>query len=203
MERKLGKIYQWKAIGQCLKGDSCSFSHEQTSGNGRGQRPEGQTSSPAPKAKAQTDEKLPSESSGYRENPSGTRGRFPCRDFLKGKCTNSSCNCWHPPVCNNYKSEAGCAYGSKCRFSHVEADGQPSKKSEKSGCKGSVALLKEFIPLGCVSRDSHPRKSMLWKRLTIGCNTHRQILHGHTAPLQKKKGKKVSIAGRHSEVRAS
>ena len=24
------------------------------------------------------------------------------------KCTNPSCNCWHPLVCLNYKSESGC-----------------------------------------------------------------------------------------------
>ena len=30
----MGECYQWKAHGQCSKGDSCSFSHDtQTSGN--------------------------------------------------------------------------------------------------------------------------------------------------------------------------
>ena len=58
----------------------------------------------------------------------------------------------------NYKSESGCTYGDKCRFRHVEADAQPSKKSKNSGVKGSVALLKESLQLGCVSQDSHPSK---------------------------------------------
>ena len=30
-------------------------------------------------------------------------------------------------------------FGIKCRFRHVEADGQPDRKSKKSGDKGSVA----------------------------------------------------------------
>ena len=45
-------------------------------------------------------------------------------------------------MCLNCKSESGCKYGDKCRFRHVEADGQPSKKSKKRGVKGSVSLLK-------------------------------------------------------------
>ena len=58
--------------------------------------------------------------------------------FLRGKSTYPSCNFWHPPVCLNYKSESGCKHGDKCRFRHVEADGQPSKKSKKSGVKDQL-----------------------------------------------------------------
>ena len=43
----------------------------------------------------------------------------------------------------------------KCRFRHVEADGQTSKKSKKSGGNGSVALLQESVQFGCASQDSH------------------------------------------------
>ena len=55
VERKVGECFLWKAIGRCSKGDSCSFSHDPASGNRRDQRQEGQSSSPAPEAKAQTD----------------------------------------------------------------------------------------------------------------------------------------------------
>ena len=52
-----GKLecFQWKAHGQCSKGDSCSFSHDiQASGNsGKGQRRKGRSSSPASHPKAQ------------------------------------------------------------------------------------------------------------------------------------------------------
>ena len=39
--------------------------------------------------------------------------------------------------------------------------GSPVKKSKKSGGKGSVALLKETIQLGCESQDYPWRKSIL------------------------------------------
>ena len=54
VERRMGKCYQWKANGQCSRGDSCSFIH----GNNRGQR--AQSSSPAPKAQTQIDGRKPS-----------------------------------------------------------------------------------------------------------------------------------------------
>ena len=44
VETKVGECYQWKATGQCARGDSCSFSH----GPNRGSK--AQSSSPAPQA---------------------------------------------------------------------------------------------------------------------------------------------------------
>ena len=84
VERKVGECYQWKAIRQCSKGDSCSFRHDPVTGNtGEAQRQKGQSSSPAPNAKSQTDGKTPSKSSGSRgESSSGTRGKIPCRYSL-------------------------------------------------------------------------------------------------------------------------
>ena len=142
VESKVGACYQWKAIGQCSRGDSCSFSHADAPRKGCGQRQEEQTSSPTPEAKVQADGKLPSKSSGHRgETPSGTRGRIPCRDFLKGTCMNSSCNHWHPPVCLNYKSLTGCACGKKSADSDMfRRRRSPAKQSKKSDGKGSVAL---------------------------------------------------------------
>ena len=65
------------------------------------------------------------------------------------------------PVCQNYEPESGCICGRKCFFRHVEADERPSKKSKKGGANGSVALLKGVTQFGCVSQDSHLRKSKL------------------------------------------
>ena len=45
---------------------------------------------------------------------------------------------------------------------------KPSKKSKKGGAKGSVALLKESVSLGCVSQDSQRRKSILRKAGKLG-----------------------------------
>ena len=101
-----------------------------------------QSSCPAPNAKAQTDGKTPSNSFGSRgESPSETWGRIMCR--YRRKCTNPSCNFWHPSLCLNYKSESGCKYNDKCHFRHVGADEKPSTKSKKSCAKGSVAFFKK------------------------------------------------------------
>ena len=61
-------------------------------------------------------------------------------------------------------------HSEKCRFRHVEAEEKPSKKSKKSGAKGSVALLKESTQLGCVSQESYPRKSILHEQGKLGSN---------------------------------
>ena len=56
--RKVGEYFQWKAHGQCSKGDSCSFSHDkllQGDLNG-GQKRKRRPSSPTPNSKAKTDE---------------------------------------------------------------------------------------------------------------------------------------------------
>ena len=83
VERKVRECYQWKANGQCSKGDSCSFRHDPASGNRcAAWRSKRQSSSLAPKAKAQADGKKPSKSSSSRgESPCGTRGKIPCRNF--------------------------------------------------------------------------------------------------------------------------
>ena len=75
--------------------------------------------------------------SGNRyESSSDNRGKISCR---YSNCSNPSCNYWHPPVCQNYKSQTGCKYGNKCYFRQCEAGEKPSKKSKKGGAKGSVA----------------------------------------------------------------
>ena len=52
----------------------------------------------------------------------------------------------------------------------AEVDGKPSNKSKKSGVRGSVALLKESIQLGCVSQDYPPKKSILREVGKVGSN---------------------------------
>ena len=150
------------------------------------------------KAKAQRDGKIPSKSSGRREEC--TRGRIPRQHVLRGKCTNPSCNFWHPPVCLNYKSESGCKHGDKCRLRHTEVDGQPSKKSKKSGVKGFSGFIEGVsIHLGCVAQDSYPRKYILREAGNLRSNHTVKFSKG-TWHHMKKSGKKGSIARRHSEV---
>ena len=122
--------------------------------------------------------------------------------FSRGKCTYPSCNFWHPPVWLNYKSESGCANGDKCRSRHVEAEEKPSKESKKGGAKGSVALLKESISLGCVSQDSYLRKSILRKAGKLGSD-HAVNFSRSTLAMFKNSVKKWSIQRDHFKAWAS
>ena len=76
-------------------------------------------------------------------SPSGRMSRLPCKDYLKGTCTNSFSEKWNPPECLFYKSENGCRFGEKCSYTHRQVDEQPCKRSEKNGEKSAVAILKK------------------------------------------------------------
>ena len=115
--------------------------------------------------------------------PTQTDGRKPHRNdslsrarierqkhFLQGKCMESSCDLWHPPVCLKYKCESRCKCGDRCHFKYTEAHGQPSKKSKKSGRKGSVAIVRVNKRLGCVSQDSPQKKFFLREVGKLGSN---------------------------------
>ena len=101
--------------------------------------------------------------------------RWPCKDYLKGTCTNSFCEKWHPPECLFYKSENGCRFGEKCSYAHRQDDEQLGKKSQKNDDKSAVAMLKKHESydgtrrpvvcrssntrqLGCVFQDDEPPK---------------------------------------------
>ena len=86
VERKVGECYKWKAIGQCSKGDSCSFSHDRASGD----RCDHNRPHLHQKRRHRLTERYPQKSSGRRgESPSGTRGRIPYRHYLGRECTAS------------------------------------------------------------------------------------------------------------------
>ena len=57
--------------------------------------------------------------------------RQPCRSYLKGNCTRTSCKNWHPPECQFYKNETGCQGGDKCVFPHYKVGEQPYKRPKK------------------------------------------------------------------------
>ena len=102
--------------------------------------------------------------------------RLPCKDHLKGTCTNSFCEKWHPPECLFYRTKSGCKFGEKCSYAHRQVDEQASKRS-KNGDKSAVAMLKKYDQhhrtgrpvvydyssntrqLGCVFQDMGPPKS--------------------------------------------
>ena len=58
--------------------------------------------------------------------------RQPCRYCLRGTCTRTtSCEYWHPPECQSYKTETGCKAGDKCQFPPHKVDEQPKKGKER------------------------------------------------------------------------
>ena len=141
-KRKTGERYQWKAIGSCPIGESCSVLRKPASGNrevklenarGSGLKPanervrEGneQAYSSVPEVKARTDVR----SSTSLEVRPATGAKIPCA--WRGKCKISSCGYRHPPVCRNLKSESRCIYGRNCSFRHADGEEKPSKRSKK------------------------------------------------------------------------
>ena len=58
--------------------------------------------------------------------------------------------------------------GKSAIFDMLTADVMPSKKSKKGGAKGSIALLKESVQLGCVSQNSYQEKIRPTRRKKIG-----------------------------------
>ena len=117
-------------------------------------------SNPSPNSFMRQSERKPSRTRSPRgKSPSERNFRLPCKDYLKGTCTNSFCEKWHPPVCLFCKSEKGCSFGEKCSYAHRQVEDQSSKRSKKNGFKSAVALLKSTRQLGCVFQDVEPPKS--------------------------------------------
>ena len=154
VQRILGDCWQWKANGQCSKGDNCSFRHDMN------KRAKSTQPNPSPRSSTRQNEQNASRTRSPRgRSPSGRMSRLPCKDYLKGTCTNPFCEKWHPPECLSYKSESGCRLGEKCSYAHRQVDEQPSKRTKKSGDKSAVAMLKITRQLGCVFQDMEPPNS--------------------------------------------
>ena len=144
-----------KPTEQCSKGDNCSFRHDIN------KRAKMTPSNPSPSSSTRQNERNASRTRSPRgKSPSGRMSRLPCKDYLKGTCTNSFCEKWHPPECLFYKSENGCRFGEECSCAHRQVEEQPSKMSKKNGDKSAVATLKkEWAALGCIFQDMEPPKS--------------------------------------------
>ena len=155
-----GTCHQWKEKGQCSQGDRCSFRHE----------PQDRAHKPDHNAAILSEPSLSrgrsvSKKRGIQgKSNHGAILRQPCRYYLKGTCTGSPCEYWHPPECHFYKTEMGCKAGDKCLFPHHKVDEQPDKKAKEKSYyshkrreiddKNAVAIVKIVPPLVCVSQDS-------------------------------------------------
>ena len=85
---------------------------------------------------------------------------------LKGTCTNSFCEKWHPPECLFCKTKSCCRFGEKCSYAHRQVDEQPSKRSQKNDDKSAVAMLKKY--------DLHDRT---WQPV-VKRDTRHELNHG-------------------------
>ena len=100
VQRILGDCWQWETNGQCVKGNNCSFRHDQD------ERAKSTQANPSPSSFMRQNERNASRTRSPRgKSLSGRMFRLPCKDYLKGTCTNSFCDKWHPPECLFYKSE--------------------------------------------------------------------------------------------------
>ena len=139
-QRTLGDCWQWDTNGQCSKGDICSFRHDI---NKRAKMTQ-PNPNPSPSSFMQQKERNASRTRSPRgKGPSGRMSRWPCKDYLKGTCTNWFCEKWHPLECLFYKTKSGCRFGEKCFCAHRQVDEQPSKSSKKNDDKSAVAILKK------------------------------------------------------------
>ena len=153
-QRTLRDCWQWKANGQCSKGDNCSFLHDIN------KRAKTTQPNPSPSSSTRQNERNASRTRSPRgKSPSGRMFWLPRKDCLKGTCTNSCCEKWHPPECLFYKSDNWCRFGEKCSYAHRQVDEQPSKRSKKNGDRSAVAILKITRQVGCVLQDMEPSKS--------------------------------------------
>ena len=92
--RRKGVCCRWKAKGQCSRGDHCSFGHD---GYERAKpTPKTAPSSEPPTLRGRSASRKRSVSC---TNHSGKSNRQPCKNFLKGPCTNLPCDYWHHPAC--------------------------------------------------------------------------------------------------------
>ena len=156
VERGKGTCCQWKEKGQCSKGDQRSFRHESNDC-----APKPTLKAAPPSEPSMTRGRSASRKRSVRgRSQTGRILRQPCRYHLKGTCTRSLCEYWHPPECQFCQTESGCKAGDKRLFPYYKAEEQPSNNRKwafnpqngQSDDKGAVAILKTVPQLGCLAR---------------------------------------------------
>ena len=108
-----GECWQWKANGQCSKGDKSSFRRDEDK-RAKFAPP------PAPSPEPSTPQDV--------RNPARTKS-FVCRAriFLKVLVRIHLVKKWHSPECMLHKTKEGCKFWEKCTFTHGQVDYSPAK----------------------------------------------------------------------------
>ena len=76
-QRTLGYCWQWKANGQCSKGDNCSFRHDIN------KRAKSTQPNPSPRSSTRQNERNASRTRSPKgRSPSGRMSRLQCKDFF-------------------------------------------------------------------------------------------------------------------------
>ena len=112
VESGQGECYQWKAQGQCSRGDTCSFRHDQD----KRAKPTPKTAPPSEPPTPRGVEVRREKRSLRGRSLSGKTNRQPCKNLLKGTCAELPCDYWHPSQCQFKKSESGCNSAKSARF---------------------------------------------------------------------------------------
>ena len=132
-QRTLGDCWQWKVNGQCSKGDKMQSSVTILKARAKLTQP-----NPSPNFFMQQYERNESRTRSPRgKGASGRMSRWPCKDYLKGTCTKSCCEKWHPPEC------LWLQIWEKCSYALRQVDEQSTKRSKKNDDKSAVAMLKK------------------------------------------------------------
>ena len=148
-QRTLGDSLQWKANGQCSKGDDCSFRHDINK--------RAKTTQPNPSPSSKEMHREPE----VQEAKVPVEGCFDCPARITSKelaQIHSVTNGILQNACfTSRRMDAD--LGEKCSYAHRQVEEQPCKRSKKNGDKSAVAMLKITRQLGCVFQDMEPPKS--------------------------------------------
>ena len=124
VERGQGECFQWKAKGQCSRGDKCSFRHN-----------EDKRAKPTPKKLLHIlnhQQRGRSVRGKERQRPESTWEVRDSRAKITWKVfTRSLRDYWHPPECQCFSSELEYNFADKCSFAHKQIEGQPRKNRNR------------------------------------------------------------------------
>ena len=135
-QRSLGYCWQWKANGQCSKGDNCSFRHE-TNKRAKSTQP-----NPSPGSSTKQSVKNASRTWSPRgqkpewKNVSMAVQGLPSKELAP----TPFCEKWHPPECVFYKSEKGCRSGESALMCTARLTNSPARSLKRmvTKCSGKI-----------------------------------------------------------------